>query len=69
MAKERLRLGWSTLKFDGKVFNLKDTSNNLQEARTLAEKWRRKGYNARINRGPGVWGARYTYSIYVRRKA
>ena len=65
--KEKLRLGWSTLKFDGKEFQLKEATTNLQEARGLAGKWRRKGYNARINKGPGVHGSRYTYGIYVRK--
>ena len=65
--KERLRLGWSTLKFSGKEFLLKEATTNLQEARQLADMWRRKGYNARINKGPGVHGSRYTYGIYVRK--
>tara|TARA_Y100000310_G_scaffold12718_1_gene13100 strand:+ start:134 stop:382 length:249 start_codon:yes stop_codon:yes gene_type:complete len=66
--KERLRLGWSTLTFAGKEFQLKDAADNLLEARRLAEKWRRKGYNARINKGPGVGGARYTYAVYTRKR-
>jgi hypothetical protein len=65
--KEKLRLGWSTLKFDGKEFQLKDTTTDLQKAKQLADKWRRKGYNARINKGPGVHGSRYTYGVYVRK--
>lgn len=65
---ERLRLGWGEMKFDGKMFSLKDTTDNAPDAKKLADKWRRKGYNARINKGPGVRGARYTYGIYVRRK-
>ena len=65
--KEKLRLGWSTLKFAGKEFQLKEATVDLQEAKQLADKWRRKGYNARINKGPGVHGSRYTYGVYVRR--
>jgi len=64
--KEKLRLGWSTLMFDGKEFQLKDVSSSLPEARAFADKWRRKGYNARINKGPGVHGSRYTYGVYAR---
>jgi len=65
--KEKLRLGWATLKFGGKEFQLKEATTNVQEARAFAAKWRRKGYNARINKGPGVHGSRYTYGVYVRK--
>jgi len=63
--KERLRLGWSTLKFDGKEFQLREVTTSLPEARAFAARWRREGYNARINKGPGVRGSRYTYGVYV----
>jgi len=67
--KEKLRLGWGTLTFDGREYKgTHDVSDSVAEARKMADKWRRKGYNARINKGPGVWGARYTYAVYVRKR-
>ena len=66
---ERLRKHWSTERFDGRVFRLKETtSDDKQKAKQFAERWRRKGYLARVVKGAGVWGARYTYAVYVRRK-
>lgn len=65
----KLRKHWSTEKFDGKVFKLVDTtSDDLPKARQIAEKWRKKGYNARVVKGVGVWGSRYTYAIYARKR-
>ena len=66
---EKLRKHWSTEKFDGKVFTLKETaSDDIAKARQLADKWRQKGYNARVVKGAGVWGHRYTYAVYVRKR-
>ena len=66
---ERLKKHWSTEKFDGKIFHLKDTtSDDLSGARRTAARWRAKGYNARVVKGYGVWGARYTYVVYVRKR-
>ncbi len=65
---EKLRKHWSTEKFGGKVFRLADTtSDDLPKAKQIAAKWRAKGYNARVVKGHGVWGSRYTYAIYVRK--
>lgn len=66
---EKLRKHWSTEKFGGKAFQLKETtSDDLPKARQFAEKWRKRGYNARVVKGAGVWGSRYTYAVYVRKR-
>ena len=63
----KLRKHWATEKIGGKIYKLKDASSDKSEMEALAKKMREKGYSARIVKGTGVRGAKYTYALYIRR--
>lgn len=63
---KRQRLGFrATKKFDGEAYNYAQGFTAKKEAKDFAEKWRRKGYKARIVPSRLEWGQR-VYLVYIK---
>lgn len=67
MTKKRIRHVKFTRKFGGKKFDYKDGSFVKYHAKTMAEKYRKRGYNARVVKAPKtMWS--HGWAVYARKR-
>ena len=68
MSKRKIKILAGDRVFGGKKFHLADESAFFKRnAKSLAEEYRKKGYNARIVKGKTASG-KTRYYIYIRKK-
>ena len=57
----------STKIFDGERFRIVDAHVSKREANKIAKRWRKKGYNARLQRFI-TWNGKKGYKVWIRKR-